>query len=371
MNAKSKKWLERKLQKLQTLETYSLEKTNENIARQLGISPTEIVKLNYNENLFMPREKLVELMKEVAEECDMRIYPQEEENKLREKLGSYLKMPKDSIVVGNASDELIDRIARFFLEKGDSAVSVMPTFPVLRYCVKHHGAEYIAVPLLKNFDLDVEQLLDTFSPRTRLLYLCSPNSPTANQFKKDEIESLIEGFPGMVMLDEAYAEYADYSLVSLISKYENLIILRTFSKAFGLAGLRLGYAVANAGLAKILTEKMILPFPVSVVTLSMGRKLLERIEVVKKAVKELKNERGTLIRRFNEIDGIEAFDSKANFVLFNTVKPSDDVYQRLLMKGLLIKKLGKILHLENCLRTTVGLPQMNAKLLEASKEIFG
>jgi len=371
MNAKCKEWLEKKLETLQALETYNIERTNENIARQLGISPAEIVKLNYNENLFMPREKLVEFMKKVAEECDVRIYPQEEENKLREKLGDYLKTEKECIVIGNASDELIDRFARLFLERGDSAVSVTPTFPVLKYCAKRQGAEYFAVPLLKNFDLDVKQLLDTFSPRTRLLYLCSPNSPTANQFKKEEIETLIESFPGMVLLDEAYAEYADYSLVPLISKYENLIILRTFSKAFGLAGLRLGYAVANAGLAKILTEKMPLPFPVSIVTLSMGRKLLENIEVVEKAVKELKNERGTLIKSLNEIDGIEAFDSKTNFVLFNTVKPNDDVYQSLLVRGLLIKKLGKIQHLKNCLRTTVGLPQMTAKLLEALREIFG
>jgi histidinol-phosphate aminotransferase len=371
MNARCKKWLEKKLETLQTLETYSLEKSNESIAKQLGISPADIVKLNYNENLFMPREKLIELMKEVAEECDVRIYPQEEESKLREKLGSYLKTPQESIVIGNASDELIDRITRLFMEKGDSAVSVTPTFPILSFCAKRQGAEYIAVPLLKDFGLDVKKLLGTFSSKTSLLYLCSPNSPTANQFKKNEIEKLIGEFPGMVLLDEAYAEYADYSLVSLINKYENLIVLRTFSKAFGLAGLRLGYAVANDRLARILSEKMPLPFPVSVFTLTMGRKLLENIEVMEKAVKELKSERGKLIKSLNEINGIEAFDSKTNFVLFNSVKPSEEVYQSLLKQGIVIKKLGKILQFENCLRTTVGLPQMNAKLLESLKKIFG
>jgi histidinol-phosphate aminotransferase len=247
----------------------------------------------------------------------------------------------------------------------------MPTFPVLRYCVKHQEAEYVTVSLLKNFELDVKRLLDTFSPKTRLLYLCSPNNPTANQFKMDEIETLIKEFPGMVIVDEAYAEYADYSMVSQIDKYENLIILRTFSKAFGLAGLRLGYAVANAGLAKILADKTPLPFPVSAVTLSMGSKLLENFEVVEKAVGELKSERGKLMKKLNEINGIEAFDSKANFILFNTVKPYDDVYQSLLKRGILIKKFGKILHLDNCLRTTVGLPKMNAKLLSVLEEIFG
>jgi histidinol-phosphate aminotransferase len=370
MKTECKKWLEKRLEKLQGVESYHVERTNENIARQLGISPTEIVKLNYNENLFMPREKLVELMQEVAEECDLRIYPQEEENKLKEKIGDYLNIPKDYVVVGNGSDELIDRIGRLFLEKGDKAVSVTPTFPVFGYCIKHQGAECTAVPLLKNFGLDVTQLIDNFTSETKLLYLCSPNNPTANQFKIGEIENLIEEFPGIVVVDEAYAEYADYSTVPLIDEYGNLIILRTFSKAFGLAGLRLGYATTNTALAKTLAEKTPLPFPVSVFTLNMGQKLLENLDTVKKAVEELKVERGTLIKKLNKINGIEAFDSKTNFVLLNTDKPYEDVYQNLLKKGILVKRFGKILHLDNCLRTTVGLPQMNAKLLDALEEIF-
>jgi histidinol-phosphate aminotransferase len=370
MKAQRKKWLEKKLEKLQFLESYHTERTNESIAKQLGISPTKIVKLNYNENLFMPKEKLVELMREVAEECDLRIYPQEEENKLKEKISDYLKIPKDYVVVGNGSDELIDRIGRLFLEKGDKAVSVTPTFPVFGYCIKHQDAECTAVPLLKNFELDVPQLLNNFTSETKLLYLCSPNNPTANQFRISEIENLIEEFPGIVVVDEAYGEYADYSIVPLADKYENLIILRTFSKAFGLAGLRLGYSVTNATLAKVLAEKTPLPFPVSVFTLNMGQKLLQNLDIVKKAVEELKVERGTLTKKLNKINGIEAFDSKTNFVLFNTDKPYEDVYQNLLKKGILVKKFGKILHLDNCLRTTVGLPKMNAKLLEALKEIF-
>lgn len=370
MKAECKKWLEKRLERLQGLESYSLERTNESITKQYGLAPAEIVRLNYNENLFMPREKLVLLMREVAEECDLRIYPQEEEGKLKEKISDYLKIPKNCMVVGNGSDELIDRIGRLFLEKGDKAVSVTPTFPVFGYCIKHQDAECTAVPLLKNFGLDVAQLLDNFTSETKLLYLCSPNNPTANQFRISEIENLIEEFPGIVIVDEAYGEYADYSMVSHVDKYENLIILRTFSKAFGLAGLRLGYAATNAVLAKILTEKTPLPFPVSVFTLSMGQKLLENSDMAKKSVEELKVERAILINRLNEISGIEAFNSKTNFVLFNTDKPYEDVYQNLLRQGILVKKFGKILHLDNCLRTTVGLPKMNAKLLEALEEIF-
>jgi histidinol-phosphate aminotransferase len=370
MKPKCEKWLGKKLKKLGLLESYRPERTNESVAKQLGISAAEIVKLNYNENLFIPREKLVEFMREVAEECDLRIYPQEEETKLKEKISNYLKISKDCVVVGNGSDELIDRITRLFLEKADKAVSIAPTFPVFRQCTQRQGAEYVAVPLLRDFGLDVKQLSEAFTPNAGLLYLCSPNNPTANQFKREDIATLIEEFPGIVVVDEAYAEYADYSMVQLVDKYANLIVLRTFSKAFGLAGLRLGYAVTNVTLAKVLAEKTTMPFPVSVFTLGMGLKLLENRAMVAKTVEALKAERGTLIKKLNSISGIEAFDSKTDFVLFNTDKPCENVYQKLQSQGILIKKFGKILHLENCLRTTVGLPQMNAKLLEALEEIF-
>jgi histidinol-phosphate aminotransferase len=207
------------------------------------------------------------------------------------------------------------------------------------------------------------------TPRTRLLFLCSPNNPTANQFGTNEIQLLVKEFPGVVIVDEAYAEFAEYSLVPLQDKFDNLIILRTFSKAFGLAGFRLGYCVANADLATILSKKLQLPYPVSSVTLRMGLKLLENADVVEKVVTRLKVERKKLIRRLNQVNGVRAFDSQTNFVLFQTDEQSDVVYQGLLSRGILVRNLGKILHLNNCFRATVGTPRMNAKLVDGLKEI--
>jgi histidinol-phosphate aminotransferase len=370
MNVKCKKWLSEKLAKIEALESYAPEKTTENVARQYGLSAADIVKLNFNENLYIPRAKLVALLKEVAEECDLRLYPQEEEEKLRKAIGEYLRLPQACVAVGNSSDEVMDRITRLFLERGDQAVTFAPTFSVFRYCVKYQGAEYIAVQLRKDFALDVEAMRAMFTPQTKLLYLCSPNNPTGNQFGLGEVEALIEDFPGIVMVDEAYGEYADYSVVPLIDKYENLVVLRTFSKAFGLAGLRLGYAVANPILAKAV-NKIPAPYAINIVTLTMGRKLLENVSMVREAVAALKAERGKLINRLNEIREVEAFDSRANFVLFNTAKPYEDVYVNMLKRGLIIKKLGKLLMYENCLRATIGLPEMNAKLLNALKEYLG
>ena len=182
----------------------------------------------------------------------------------------YIGAPEDYLVVGNGSDELIDRIVRLFVEKGEATLSFAPTFSIPRLCVKRQEGEYITVPLLSNLQLDVKGLISKFSDKTRLLYLCSPNNPTSTQFKMEDVETLAKAFPGIVILDEAYGEFADYSFVPRIKEFQNMIILRTFSKAFGLAALRLGYAVANPELAKILSEKAPLPYPVSGFTLRMG-----------------------------------------------------------------------------------------------------
>lgn len=369
-NSTNNNCVESKIKKLQKLENYKLGDSIEKLANRIGILPNEIIKLNFNENLFLPKKALIKLVKQVTEVCDFRIYPQEEQNKLKESLSDYLKVTIDAIVVGNASDELIDRISRMFLEKGEIALSVDPTFPIFKYCAKRQGASYKTISLLKNFKLDMKNLRKSFTSKTSLLYLCSPNNPTGNQFSEKDILSLIRDFPGIVILDEAYGEYADYSIVSQVSDFDNLIILRTFSKAFGLAALRLGYAVTNQRLARILSEKAPLPFPVSSFTINMGRKLLENFNIVAKSVVELKKERDILITKLNEIKGIKAFDSQANFVFFNVDKPYELVYENLLSKGLLVKKLGKILKLENCLRTTVGLPWMNKRLLDNLEKIM-
>jgi histidinol-phosphate aminotransferase len=369
MSESYKKWLKQKLEKLQAIDCYSAGATPETVAKQLGVTTKQIIKLNFNENLFMPRVKQAKLVKELAEEIDLRLYPEDEEIKLREKLTSYIKVPKDFLVVGNASDELIDRIIRLFIEKGDIAISFAPTFTIPRLCVKRQEGEYITVPLLSNLQLDVKGMLSKFSDKTRLLYICSPNNPTSTQYKQEDVEKLAKAFPGIVILDEAYGEFADYSFVPRIREFENMIILRTFSKAFGLAALRLGYAVANPELSKILTEKTPLPYPVSGFTLRMGSKMLDNVDFMMESVREMKRERVKLIKALNEIDGVQAFDSQANFLLVNTQKPCDEVNEKLLKRGIMLKKWGKILQYENCFRVTVGLPEMNAKLIEALKQI--
>ena len=371
MSASYRKWLKDKLVKLQAIDCYSAGATPETVAKQIGVDASDIVKLNFNENLFVDRAKQAALMKELADEIDLRMYPEDEEVKLREKLTGYMGVPKDYLTVGNAGDELIDRMIRLFVGRGDVAVSFTASFAIPRLCVKRQEGEYITVPLQPDFQIDVQGMLSKFSDKTHLLYLCSPNNPTSNQMKPKDIETLTKAFPGIVILDEAYGEFADYSFVPKIREFPNMIILRTFSKAFGLAMLRLGYAVANPELATVLREKAPLPYPVSGFTIRMGIKMLDNMDIMQFAVAALKTERGKLIKALNKIDGVQAFDSQADFILINTQKPADEVNEKLLKRGIMLKKWGKLLQYDNCFRVTVGLPEMNAKLIEALKEIQG
>ena len=311
------------------------------------------------------------LLRDIVEEVDPRTYPGDETIELREALGRYLKVSPGEIVIGSGSDQLIELVSRMLLRRGDEALSIAPTFSMYQQCVRIQGAAYRAIPLREDLSLDAEKLLDSATPRTKLLFLCSPNNPTANQFDRGEIQRLAEGFSGLLVVDEAYAEFAEDSIVDLIRKYDNLIVLRTFSKAFGLAGLRLGYAVANQDLAKVMIERFQLPYSVSLIALSLGLKLLQNVEMIESAVGALKEERSRLIGSLNEMSRVHAFGSETNFVLFQVGMSSDEAYKELLNKGVIVRNIGRVLHMEGCLRVAVAPSPMSGRFLTALREVLG
>ena len=251
--------LKKILEESQNLSGYDLGETIESLARKLDRKPSEITKLNSNENFFLPLGFLRGLLKEVAEEVDPRLYPGEETSELRKALAKHVGASPEEIVIGTGGDQLIDLVSRMTLRYGDEALSIAPTFSIYEQCTKIQRAVYKSVPLKNDFSLDTEEILSSVTARTKLLFLCSPNNPTANQFDRQDIERLIQDFVGLVIIDEAYADFAEYSIVDLVEEFENIIVLRTFSKAFGLAGLRLGYAVTNSKLAALVLEKLQLP----------------------------------------------------------------------------------------------------------------
>ena len=240
MRKRTKATIRQLLAEAQGLSVYDIGETVDGLARRLGKKPEEILKLNSNENFFVPLGFLRNILKESVDEVDPRIYPRDEYIELKEALSKYLRASSGQIVIGTGSDDLINLVSRMMLRRGDEALSISPTFSIYERCVRIQGAHYKSIPLKEDFSLDKERLLDAVSSKTKLVFLCCPNNPTANRFARRDIEILAESFDGIVAVDEAYVDFSGGSIIDIVNNYENLVVFRTFSKVFGLAGLRLG-----------------------------------------------------------------------------------------------------------------------------------
>jgi len=368
--SRGKRIIEEVILRAQQIDKYDVGETIRSLAVKTGISPSEILKLNSNENFFVPLNFLREILRQVIEEIDPRIYPRDEFRELREALSSYLGVPADNIMIGTGSDQLIDLAARLFLRDGDEALSIDPTFAIYERCVKSQGAIYRTVSLREDFSLDLDAIMASITPKVKIIFLCSPNNPTANQFRREDILRLAEEFNGLVALDEAYADFADTTLINEASELDNLMVFRTFSKVFGLAGLRVGYAVAGDRLAKTINERIQMPYSVSITALKAATKILKKIDCVKKFIGELGAERSRLIDALNRMGGVRAFPSQTNFVLFQVDRDSSAVYRALLNRGIIVRNIGKVLRFENCLRVTVAPALMMERFIKGLWEVL-
>ena len=328
------------------------------------------VKLDANENLFLPKEFMQNIIAEAAGGCDPRLYPRGETAALKEALGDALEVQPGQLVVASGGDQVIDLLVSSMLGAGDDVVAVSPTFSMYPRFAAMRRLRYRPVELSPGFALDPARVLEAVSPETGMMVLCNPNNPTGNQFKMEAVLDLVEDFKGPVLVDEAYAEYGEYSLVGEAAGMENLLVLRTFSKAYGLAGMRLGYAVTNTRLAQTLNERYLPPFPVSSLSLWAGVNVLRNRDRVEAAVRETKEERTRLIDALNGLPGVQAFPSATNFVLFDTEKPYKEVYDGLKRHGVLVRSIGKVLEYDGCLRVTVAPREEATEFLVALREVM-
>jgi len=329
-----------------------------------GVS--DVLKLNSNENLLLSKQFIQGMVVEAANETDPRLYPQGEEQELKQVIAKLNNVEPDQVVISAGGDQVIELLFSL-LQRGDSVTAVTPTFSMYPRAALQRGIELREASLGNDFTLNVQRTLE-IADGSSMLVVCNPNNPTGNQFPREDLVELIEGFNGLVLVDEAYQEYSDYSLVELTKEYMNLIILRTFSKAYGLAGMRLGYCIANKELATTLRDRYLMPYPVPNIVLKTGYKMLIQNQLVMDTVAETKKQREWLIKELQSLDGVEAFPSQANFVLFNTEKPYNEVYDQLLGRGIILSKQGRVLDKENCLRVTIASKPMLIRLLDALKE---
>jgi len=338
------------------------------LAKRLSVSPCEVLKLDSNENLFLSRNFIQQVMVEASFESDPRLYPETEADELRAKLAEINGVEHEQIIIASGGDQIIEVLYNSLVERGGRVTAVTPTFSMYPRAANQRQLEYIEAPLNSDFTLNVQGTLRK-AEGSDLLVLCNPNNPTGNEFNRDDIIQIIDGFQEFTLIDEAYTDFASYSLVQETADRENLLVLRTFSKAYGLAGLRLGYCVTNVELAEIINGQCMMPYPVSSLVLRAGTILLRNQKRINELVEQTKIERERLIDEMNSIDGLTAFPSATNFVLFNTEKPYNKVYEGLQDWGILIRVFGKVLGKENCLRVTVTPRPMMDRFIEALREV--
>lgn len=305
---------------------------------------------------------------EVLEECksmDLNQYPRPYSDELREALADFYSLDRDNFIAGNGSDEILDIIFKTFMNHEDTVVMPYPTYSLHTYFVRINGGGWEFVDLLDDFQLDVDSLLGTPG---KILILCTPNNPTANTFRSYDVEELIQRWDGPVVVDEAYGEFAGESFIPMVEDYPNLIVTRTFSKAYGLAGMRIGYSVACRRMTSLMMRARI-PYSLDRVSERMAIAALENQEFVRRIVEVVKEGRDTLSTGLGSL-GFRVFPSSSNFILARAPVASDLLTRRMDERGVLIRDFGGMRMLENCIRATIGTGELNRLLLDRMKEVL-
>lgn len=290
-------------------------------------------------------------------------YPDPHQKALKAKIAETKGIDTECLFLGNGSDEAIDLVYRVFCVPGESnAVSIAPSYGMYEVAAAMNDVEFRKVQLKSEFSMDTDAMLSASDSKTRLMFICSPNNPTGNSFPVEQIEDILERFSGMVVLDEAYIDFSVRpSLVSLIDRYPNLIVLQTLSKAWGMAGLRIGLAIADPEVISLMS-KVKYPYNINVVAQKMALAKLDA-GAKDKAVAEIVGQRFRLEKELvkcPEVKGI--YSSDANFLLVRFDAP-DEVYERLLGGGVIVRNRSRVPGCEGCLRITVGTPAENDRLL--------
>ena len=331
------------------------------------------VKLDLNESPYDIPQAVKREIWERVNELQWQRYHDEFERPLIENLAAYEKHDPDGVLIGNGSNELIFHSLLAVVRHGDTVVVPEPTFSLYRQNITVLGGKTESLMLnAGDFSLNTEAVLSAAKKtNARAIVLCSPNNPTANLIPNDEIERVCGEFKGLVVVDEAYAQFADDNASCLLEKNPNLAILRTFSKAFGLAGLRFGAMLASPALAREV-GKVQLPHHVSFFTQVAASTLLAHPEVIIERVESLKTQRQKLIGALAEVPGITPLPSQSNFVLIECDGLSaPQVWERTLERGVLIRNVSNYPGLSRYLRITVGTEEENQALLTALREVMG
>lgn len=320
------------------------------------------VKLDANENnhvAFKLNEKVLDGLKNLK----INEYPDSDSTLVRDILAKDLEVSIEEIILGCGSDQLITLIINAFVDKGEKILIHTPTFDMYRITNQVAGGVTIEVPLEENFEFNCKKFVEVMErEKPKVVFITNPNNPTGGVIPKEEIEEIIKKSPGIVAIDEAYMEFYKNSAIDLINKYNNVVVLRTLSKAFGLAGARVGYSIASKELTEAI-NKVKPPYNVSSIDQLAAKVCLENKEWIKEVIEEIIEERERIKGRLNKLCNVNVFNSEANFILFK-IRNAKDIHEYLLNKGILIRYFGEQGPLAGCLRISIGTKEENDLVLK-------
>ncbi len=302
-------------------------------------------------------------------EEDFNRYPDPHQRKIKNRLSEIKKVDTENIFVGNGSDEAIDLLIRAFCEPGKDKILIMqPTYGMYKVAADINDVDIVEIPLTSNFDIATESVISAIDERTKIIFICSPNNPTGNLLGADAIYTILTEFNGIVVIDEAYIDFTDeVSWIDDLEKYENLAVLQTFSKAWGLANIRVGMAYADKLIISTM-NKIKYPYNVNGVSQRIVLDALDSEYEMNIVSQNIISERILLKNVLIKFDFVKhIFHSDSNFLLVK-VKDANKIYDYLLRNQIIVRNRSNIIHCDECLRFTVGTDEENLKLIEVLKK---
>ena len=336
------------------------------MAQKAGVPPEKIIRLNGNENPYGPSPRVVEALGRYQ---NFNHYPDPEQRRLREILANYLQVDSEQIVAGNGSDELIDMLLRMFVGAGDKVLIPTPTFGMYAFSTEICGGEPVSIPRDENFDIDVESVMVAAGTGVKAVFFPSPNNPTGNVATESQVRAIL-GSGLMVVVDETYHEFCGQSVLPLLQEYENLVVLRTFSKWAGLAGLRIGLGVMHPSLAHTMMS-MKSPYNVNLAAEVALEASLEDCDGLLERVRNIVAERDRFMGLLEQIPGVKPWPSQANFILCQLPEGrGKEIFEGLCQRGIFLRYFTTP-RLQDCMRASVGLPHETDAVVDALRELVG
>ena len=319
------------------------------------------VKLDANEG---NKDLFKDLIKDIGDDFYLNLYPDDNYTQLKEAIVNYIGCKIENISVGNGSSELLDLCVKTFVDTNELILSLDPTFSMYSIYAKIVNSRYIGAGEGNDFTINVDDVIKSIEENDpKLTIICNPNNPTGTTIKRDDVLRIVKSTDNVVIVDEAYMEFSNESVVDEIENYDNLIVVKTMSKAFSMAGIRTGYLIANEELVKTI-EKVRPPYNLNSISALLATKALKQKDKMLSYVENLKVEREKIYENLIDM-GVKAYKSGANFVFFSS--PIDNLAEKLIENDVLIRKFGG--KLDNYYRVTVGSPKENEAFLNAMKKI--